>query len=273
MIRGVAYNQVPHSDNRIHSDELAREYGFSGALVPGVTVSAYLIQPAIEKWGLEWLDYGYAHVVVTSPLYDEAVFDVQTEWDGERYSAQLQSNGNTNAHASVGLQLTSECKSPARRGDLIMLDDYLGPPATRELMERLQREGCMAKNFLWSADHEMAGYFRCQSDMPPLLRTDGETGSAGYANMSFLLGCANRHFAAIASMSPWVHLETRSRNYEAVPLGTHLISEMRIIDLFTKKGHEFADCEFNLFRADNGRCVCSIEQRAIYRLRPPAGAS
>ncbi|ALO47524.1 hypothetical protein [Pseudohongiella spirulinae] len=271
MIGGVAYNQVPDSDNRIHSDELAREYGFSGALVPGVTVSAYLMQPAIEQWGIDWLNHGHAHVVVTSPLYDEAEFEVHSEWNGDSYSAELNSDGKKNANAIVSLKVDAVPADTARRGDPVMPDHYLGPQASYETMLSLQDRGCMAKAFLWSADHEMARYFRSQADMPALLRTDDAVSSGGFANMSFILGCANRHFAAVASMNPWVHLETRSQNFEAVPLGTQLISEMRILELFSRKGHEFADCQFNLFRADNGRCVCAIEQRAIYSLRPPGG--
>ena len=46
---GIAYNQATASDNRIHSDEVARQYGFHGGLVPGVTVYAYLVQPAVEE--------------------------------------------------------------------------------------------------------------------------------------------------------------------------------------------------------------------------------
>ena len=39
----TALNTAPDSENRIHSDELAKEYGFEGGLVPGVTISAYLV--------------------------------------------------------------------------------------------------------------------------------------------------------------------------------------------------------------------------------------
>jgi len=38
-----AYNPVPESENRIHSDEIAQRFGFQGGLVPGVVVSAYLL--------------------------------------------------------------------------------------------------------------------------------------------------------------------------------------------------------------------------------------
>jgi hypothetical protein len=56
--QGEAYNQVPDSDNPIHGDEVARAFGFRGGLVPGVTVSAYLVHPAVEAWSEDWLARG-----------------------------------------------------------------------------------------------------------------------------------------------------------------------------------------------------------------------
>jgi hypothetical protein len=263
---GSAFNQVPDSDNRIHSDEVAKAFGFTGALVPGVTVSAYLIHPAIEAWGREWLERGFAHARVQSPLYDEATFEVETVEGEQQYHGQLKSEGRLGAVADVLLPATPP-SAPFYQGHASMDEDYDAPAATRESMESLRQSGCPAKAFLWSADHEMATYLRDQSKMPALLRTDSSPGAGGYANPAFLLGCANRHFAAVARMSPWIHLETKSQNYAAVPLNTPLISEMSIVDLFNKKGHEFADCVFNVFREDTKECVGSIQQRAIYVLR------
>jgi hypothetical protein len=263
---GEAFNQVPDSDNRIHSDEVAKDYGFTGALVPGVTVSAYLIHPAVVAWGKDWLQRGHAHVTVKSPLYDRSVFDVSVIETQEGYSAQLHSDGRLCAEATVSLP-DSQKLAPTRRGDVLMTDGYQAPQATRATMEKLQNSGCLAKGFLWSATHEMATYLRDQRAMPAILRTDGSALSGAYANISFLLGCANRHFAAIARMSPWIHLETRSWNFAAVSANTRLISEMQVVDLFNKKGHEFADCRFNIFDAQTNLCVCTIEQRAIYKMR------
>lgn len=260
----LAFNQVPHSDNRIHSDEVAKAYGFTGALVPGVTVSSYLIHPAIEAWGMDWLQRGRAHVRVQSPLYDHARFQVTTEPADHRYTAELSSEDRLCAVAEV--ELPEEAgPAPVYQGHQLMGDDYEAPQATRHNMEVLQQSGCPAGDFVWSADREMATYLRDPAGMPRLLRTDGE--GEGYANPAFLLGCANRHFCAVATMSPWIHMETRSQNYQPVPLGTALVSEMTIVDLFNKKGHEFADCVFSFFRKDNHECVFSVEQRAIYKMR------
>lgn len=266
---GIAFNQVPDSDNRIHSDELARAYGFTGALVPGVTISSCLIHPAVMAWGLDWLSRGHAHVVVKSPLYDLAPFRVEvSDATDHSYEARLRTEDRLSAWATVILP-GAVPEAPLIRNDPLMTEDCQAPVANRKTMEALKTDGCRAHRFQWQADHEMARYLRDQEHMAPLLRTDGQPGSGGFANMAFLLGCANRHFAAVAQMSPWIHLETRSQNFSAVAMNTPLISEMSIVDLFERKGHEFADCRFNLFNADSGECVCTVEQRAIYQLRAP----
>ena len=58
----VAQNDAVESENKIHEDSVARQYGFAGGLVPGVTVYAYLTWPAVERWGLRvarsWRDVG-----------------------------------------------------------------------------------------------------------------------------------------------------------------------------------------------------------------------
>ncbi len=270
--RGQAFNQVPDSDNRIHSDELAQQYGFTGALVPGVTISCYLVQPAVQAWGLHWLERGAAHATIKAPVYDERDFQVEVtpQPAADRYHAQLFSEERLCATAEVWLPDSLEVE-PEYQHHPLMTDEYSAPVASRDVMEKLRQNGCLAKSFLWSADHEMATYLREQAAMPALLRTpantEGVESDSGYGNMSFLLGCANRHFAAAARMSPWIHLEIRAQNFQAVPLNTPLISEMTITELFSKKGHEFADCVFNLFMADSKRCVCSIQQRAIYKMR------
>jgi len=81
---GLAFNPVPESENRIHSDEVARAYGFRGGLVPGVVVSAYLLHPAAVAWGRDWLERGQAHAVVHSPVYHGERFRVEVDVERAR---------------------------------------------------------------------------------------------------------------------------------------------------------------------------------------------
>ena len=44
-----AHNASIHSENKIHEDTVAKQYGFRGGLVPGVTVHAYMTRPFAER--------------------------------------------------------------------------------------------------------------------------------------------------------------------------------------------------------------------------------
>ena len=108
----TAFNTAPDSENKIHGDELAKEYGFEGGLVPGVTISAYLIHPVIELWGEEWLEKGFANCRITSPLYDNENFEVilDTIKDNHINTSLIRSNGVLSANAEVSI--TRELPEP-----------------------------------------------------------------------------------------------------------------------------------------------------------------
>ena len=55
-----AYNPSHESENRIHSDSVAKQFGFKGALVPGVSVFSYMTQPLVARFGEAWLARGAA---------------------------------------------------------------------------------------------------------------------------------------------------------------------------------------------------------------------
>src|SRR6266478_2886357 len=48
--RVSAYNTSKQSENKIHDDAVARRFGFSGGLVPGVDVMAYMMHLPVSKW-------------------------------------------------------------------------------------------------------------------------------------------------------------------------------------------------------------------------------
>lgn len=262
--KGLAFNQVPDSANEIHGDKIAKDLGFTGGLVPGVTVSAYLTHPAIEAWGIDWLDRGSAHVKVNSPLYDEEQFDVEVfNQSDTNYEARLiRPDGTVSATAEVGLAESGE-DAPTRRGDRVSNRDTSSIIAIPANMQKLKDGGCFAARFRWDGEHAMSTYLLDRAAMPDILRIDG----SGYANMSMILGCSNWVLSRNAYMNPWLHLETQSQNYARIPLGTEILAEMEVRDLFTKKGHEFVDARVILFDLSDDKCLCSIDLRAIYKLR------
>ena len=122
--QATAFNQSTQSANQIHSDEIARVYGFKGGLVPGVTVSSYLMHPAVVAWGERWLKRGRAHVLVKKPLYDGYRFDVElSDVTHGSYRAGLVDKNQTEC-ASARVSLNEEVLvPPIRRGDPVMRRD------------------------------------------------------------------------------------------------------------------------------------------------------
>ena len=56
--RVQAYNTAKLSENKMHDDTVARRFGFSGGLVPGVDVMAYMMHLPVAKWGRAFLERG-----------------------------------------------------------------------------------------------------------------------------------------------------------------------------------------------------------------------
>ncbi len=263
--QATAFNPATTTSNQIHSDEMAQAYGFRGGLVPGVTISSYLMHPAVLAWGENWLHNGQADIRIHKPLYDGVDFEVRimTESDKQTEVELRDAEGTLNATGTLQLKTTNTAPQPIYRGDRILTSSDSIPDATPETMARLQREGMKALKIRWDDSHNMARYLQNESHMPKLHRpTEG-----GFAHGAFLLGITNWVLAGNAYMNPWVHLETSSQFLAPVPYGTELIAECEVKDLFCKKGHDFVDVAVNLFEMETQHPVMSATLRAIYRMR------
>lgn len=259
---GVAYNGASASENRIHADDVAQRFGFRGGLVPGVTVFAYLAQPAVEAWGLDWLCGGAASVVLRKPLYDAARFEVSVMTEGDAaYAGRVVDDARVLcADGRVWLPRESPA-APRRRGDPPVPAQGARPPVGRAALERLRESGMGALQLSWRGDGEMARTDRDLAAMPALVRPD----RAGFANPAFVLGLANWVLARNVRLDAWIHAQSTLQNFSALSLGDSVTVEARITDLFEKSGHEFVDLEVAAF--SEARPVMSATHRAIYKLR------
>jgi len=266
---GVAYNPATASENRIHADDVARRYGFRGGLVPGVGVYAYMVQPAVESWGIDWLTCGNARVVLQTPLYDGGRFDVRLkdEAEGRFHAKLLDADGVCCADGEAGLTAPAggAFESPALRGDPRVPAQEDRPAATRDALERLRETGLGAFHGQWAGDGPYGSYARDPTDMPEILQREG----GGFANPGFSLGLANTALASNVTLGPWIHVQSDVSHFAPIPLGARLTVEARIEDLFEKRGHEFVDLDVGVF-LDPDQPALRVRHRAIYVLREPA---
>lgn len=74
--RVAAYNTAKQSENKMHDDTVARRFGFSGGLVPGVDVFAYMMHVPVARWGRDFLERGLVEARFIKPVYDGETADV-----------------------------------------------------------------------------------------------------------------------------------------------------------------------------------------------------
>src|SRR5882724_12353856 len=101
--RVSAYNTAKLSENKMHDDTVARRFGFSGGLVPGVDVMAYMMHLPVEKWGRAFLERGLIEARFTKPVYDGETVDVRGEESDGVLSIEVESRGQLCATGTAAL--------------------------------------------------------------------------------------------------------------------------------------------------------------------------
>ena len=129
--RVKARNTAEGGENRIHDDEVARQYGFRGGLVPGVTVYAYLTYPLVAAFGPAWLERGTASVRFTKPVLE-----------GEEVLITPQ----VDRHDATGLAATLVASTPAT-GACATLEAALPGLVTVNVWSALDPSGRMPKSW------------------------------------------------------------------------------------------------------------------------------
>ena len=253
----------PH-ENKIHEDDLARQYGFKGGLVPGVIMYAWMTHPVVEALGAEWLERGAFETRFAKPIYYEEPATIRAKVSartGDAVTIEVA------AHNSVGEVCGTATMSLDRSAGaaLPVLDDYVVAPvpaerprATRAHLESLQVLGTPELDLDGAA---AAGY----------VTRFGETlvvyaGAGAVAHPGMHLDMANRALDRNVRMSPWIHVGSEGRHLSAARVGDRLAMRGRVQRLFEKKGHEFVEADL-LLVANGTRPVASIRHTAIYLLR------
>src|SRR2546422_4666206 len=99
-------------ENKIHEDDVARQYGFKGGLVPGVTVYGWLTHPIVEALGAEWLESGSFRTRFAKPIYFEEPAGIRARLAARTADSEIVEGAAHNA-AGGGCGAGPERPSPA----------------------------------------------------------------------------------------------------------------------------------------------------------------
>ena len=271
-----ARNTATDSANRIHSDEVARQYGFRGGLVPGVTVWAYLSHPVVEAWGRDWLEGGSMKARFLRPLYDGEEATVAATDAGAAHDAGATQPDRLGPmtlalHDSAGeLCATAEASLGSEAGPgggatpMELMAGFAEAPlpseppaASAEVLEGLAVLGTHSVAF--DASRARA-YLDAIGEDLPVYRDQG------LAHPGWLLHQANTALTRNVVLGPWIHASSAVHNLEAVEDGARLSVRGRPKRVYERKGHRLVDLEL-LYVRDGSVPVMHVEHTAIYEPR------
>jgi acyl dehydratase len=254
--RVEACNISHASENKIHDDTVARKLGFTGGLVPGVEMYAYMTNVAVQRWGAAWLADGRLDCRFAKPLYDGRIAEVTGTESGDALDLRLVSDGIECAtgRASLG---GGAAPSIEAYEHAIPPEAAARPPAGEASLPRGKWLGI--RPFVMTA--AIAGdYVANIKEALPLYRRDG------LVHPGLLLRLCNSALRENVVLAPWIHVGSHVRNVSAVHVGEEVGLRARITDNYERKGHRLVDLDCIVI-AGGRRVAAHVTHSAIYAHR------
>jgi acyl-coenzyme A thioesterase PaaI-like protein len=248
----VAHNPATASENKIHEDTVARDYGFRGGLVPGVVVYAYMTHAPLERWGRDWLERGTMAARFHVPVYE-----------GQEVTVTLDDDGELEAYTEDGLVASGAASLPHAVASPPDADGYPvaplpdeRPPASAEALS-VDALGTLEYGF---HARQAGAYLDEVREASPFYA------KAGVAHPGWLIAMANYALSQNVRLGPWIHVETQATHFSALADGERVVVRGKVAGLFEKKGHKFVDLDL-LWLAGDDRPVLHARHTAIYEPR------
>lgn len=257
----IAHNDASASENKIHDDTVAAQYGFRGGLVPGVSVYAYMTYPLVESFGADWLARGTAQVKLAKPFYDNDEVTVHGTVSAVSDTALEVDIRGTNAEGlDCGIGTATLPASAAAVPDIAAVP--AGAPAKRIPVswDVVQVGEPLPVLYTTMSQEDNEAYSREHSDDLPMYQ-----GPHAYVHPGWLLRRCNQIFSDRFLLGPWIHVASDIATYRPCRVGEPLEIRGVPIDKFEKKGHEFVALDILIIAA--GEVAQRITHTAIFRPR------
>jgi acyl dehydratase len=258
--RVTAYNTSKQSENKIHDDTVARRFGFSGGLVPGVDVMAYMIHLPVAKWGRAFLERGLIDARFVKPVYDGEIAELAADESNGVLSIQVHSRGQLCATGTASLPASAPAVSMA---------DF------REVAAVAERQPVSAASYavgqwLGTAPRDWAGE-AATGYLADIRETDPIYGREGLGHPGLLQRVMNKALVDNAILGPWIHVGSRMQLLSAAKSGDVITARAKVIGNYDKKGHRFV--ELDALVVANGKTpLAHCHHIAIYQPREQAAA-
>jgi acyl dehydratase len=255
--RVIARNFVADSENRIHSDDVARRYGFHGALVAGVAVYGHLTYPLVRALGTRWLTQSVSSVRFHKPAYDGETLTISLERVLEGADAEYLATCR-NAEGVLLAELRSSM--PHALPEPLDASVFAAAPKPAERVEMNWETVQPLQPFTpwhWQITEDLNRTFAMQvaDDLPVYHEA---------AHPHWLLAVANRALVREYVMPAWIHVGSEVRLHRLLKVNETVEVHAVPLEKWEKKGHQFIRLYVRFTRDDE--LTTEIFHTAIFRV-------
>ncbi|XOV84602.1 MAG: hypothetical protein ACFHXK_05680 [bacterium] len=254
----TAKNYSEDSENRIHSDEIARKYGFRGALVPGVAVYGYMTHPLVEQFGADWLAQANLEIRLLKPTYDGEQMHITCS----QHSDQIEVTSH-DPEGQLTALLTSRLPGqadvmPPHMYDLSLLEGPIKHPERVAISWDTVNQSEVFSP--WEHHLSVEDNVRYTSEVADAL----DIYPQGYVHPHLLLSLANTALTNEYVMPTWIHASSHVVHRRALRVDERISIRCVTTDKWRKKGHEFIKLWVTYWRDDV--LTTEIDHTAIFKV-------
>jgi acyl dehydratase len=258
--RVEAYNTAKQSENKMHDDTVAKRFGFSGGLVPGVDVMAYMMHQPVAKWGRTFLERGLIDARFFKPVYDGELAEVTAEESNGALSIEVLSRGEVCATGTASLPASTPAVSIADYEEVAAVAER--KPVNAASYEVGKWLGTTPRDWPGDAAREY---------LVDIREADPIYAKEGLGHPGLLQRVMNRVLTDNAILGPWIHVGSRMQLLSAKKAGDVITARAKVIGNYDKKGHRFV--ELDALVVANGKTpLAHCHHVAIYQPREQAVA-
>jgi acyl dehydratase len=251
----VARNHAAASENKIHSDDIARRFGFTGALVPGVAVFGHLAWPLTRRYGTRWLSGSSVTTRFLKPAYDgETILLRDREINSSHLSVECR---NATDVLLATLECTIESTQPPVESRAHAADP--SQPSTRVEIgwDTVHLDQPFA-SFIWTPDEAHNREYAAR------VSDDADIFKQGVLHPHAILSQANQALVRQFIMPAWIHTGSEIRFRRLLRVGDRI--EVRAVPAgkWERKGHQFI--RLYVAYAVGGEIATEVLHTAIFRV-------
>lgn len=257
-----AYNTAINSENKMHDDTVAKQFGFTGGLVPGVDVYAYMSHVPLQVWGRAFLERGEMEGRFIKPVYDGEIATVTATEANGGLDIQIESRGIVcgTGHAKL-------MAAPAKAA----LDDFkTSTPPANDKRPDINAASYRVGEWLCIHPYKVTPELHAQY-LKDIREADPIYARERLIHPGTLLRLANWALTHNVRLGPWIHVGSTIQQIESGHIGDELTLRAKVTGNYEKKGHKLVDLDC-LVIANGKTALARIAHTAIYAPRMAAAA-